>query len=118
MALLDSIAQYFNLNSGVGRAKAIGAAPKYVFPQYLVLVLGVVVQPFLEYYMKNNAWPVDLSPLYGRAVFGIFIGIAIFPGVYKNSWDPSSPMIVQLCSIFTAGLGWQTLFATAAHLSH
>jgi hypothetical protein len=42
------------------------------------------------------------------------MGIMILPGVYKNSFAPDKPILVQLAAIFTAGVGWQTLFEAAA----
>jgi hypothetical protein len=38
----------------------------------------------------------------------------IFPGVYKSAFDPGKPLFVQLCAIFTAGVGWQSLFKAGA----
>jgi len=114
-----NLKSYFDLNSGVGRRtrkpSALDVAPKspkYVLPQYLALVLGVIIQPFLQSFQKDGHWP-DLGSICGRLVFGIIVGILIFPGVYKNAWDPEKPLFVQLCAIVASGLGWQTLLATA-----
>ncbi len=46
-------------------------------------------------------------------MFAIFVGTVIFPAVYKTAFDPTKPIFVQLCAIFTSGLGWQALLQTA-----
>ena len=114
MPLLQKIANHFDLNAGSTEVRATATQKKFLFPQYLAVVLGIVVQPLLDYYLKNNSWPHDFSFLAARAFFGLLIGVIIFPSVYRNSWDNGSPIAVQFCSIFTAGLGWQTVFLTVA----
>jgi hypothetical protein len=42
------------------------------------------------------------------------MAIAILPAVYKNAFDPDKPMLVQLCALFSSGLGWQSLFQAGA----
>jgi hypothetical protein len=112
MSFTNWIRNYFDLRQE-RIAQVTGTQKHYVAPQYFTLVIGVVAQPFLDWYIQHGSWEVEWEGLLGRLVFGCLVGIAIFPGVYKNSLDNSSPLFPQLCTIFTGGLGWQTLFASA-----
>lgn len=47
-------------------------------------------------------------------MFGVIIGALIFPGVYKNAFDPRKPWFIQLCAIFAAGIGWQSVIQGGA----
>lgn len=81
------------------------------FPQYVALVLGVLIQPFFSVYQQSGQW--NLAGVGGRLLFAVLAGIAIFPAVYKNAFDPEKPLFVQLCAIFAAGMGWESLLKTA-----
>jgi hypothetical protein len=81
-------------------------------PQWLALLLGVVVQPYFAHYQQHREWNFD--GFLGWALFALIAAIIAFPSVYRNAFDPKSPIIVQIIPIFTAGLGWQSLLATAA----
>jgi membrane protein YdbS with pleckstrin-like domain len=85
------------------------------FPQYVALVLGVLVQPFLSTYQQTGQW--NFGGAAGRLLFAVLVGIAIFPAVYKHAFDPEKPLFVQLCAIFAAGMGWESLFKTALKAS-
>ena len=113
---LKAIASYFDLRKKPSRniIKPLAEPNNYMWLQYIAVFVGIVVQPFIEHYMKYNGWDVTLGTLGSRTLFGLVIGLAIFPAVYKRSWDNTSPLLVQLCSIFSAGLGWQTLFSAGA----
>jgi hypothetical protein len=109
--------RYFDLTSET-RAQASGAAtglnkPAPWIPQYLALVLGILVQPPFEHFRNTTPHAWDLSSMPVWIPFAIVVGIVIFPAVYKNAFDPSKPIFVQLCAIFAGGLGWQALLQTA-----
>jgi hypothetical protein len=90
--------------------------PAPVIPQYLALAAGVAVQPFLSLYIEQRVWGITLTATLAQVAFGLVMAVCIFPGVYKNAFDPAKPLFVQLCAIFTAGIGWQSLFKTGAKL--
>ena len=46
------------------------------------------------------------------AAFALIVSLVIFPGIYKNSFDPTKPVVVQILPIFAAGMGWQSLLST------
>ncbi len=79
--------------------------------QYLALVLGIAIQPFFAGYQNTSVWAIE--GLWGRLLFSVIAGVIIFPAVYKNAFDPDKPLIVQLGAIFAAGMGWESLLATA-----
>jgi len=81
-----------------------------MFLEYLALVLGIFVQPCLANYQKTGAW--SLAGWSGWAIFAIIVGLLIFPAAYNNAFAPTKPLFVQLCAIFAAGVGWQSLFET------
>jgi len=84
-------------------------------PQYVALVIGVLVQPFFSAYQQTGQW--NFAGVPGRLLFAVFAGVAIFPGVYKHAFDPQKPLFVQLCAIFAAGMGWESLLKTAVTAS-
>ncbi|MFT6658177.1 hypothetical protein [Maritalea sp.] len=97
-------------------APAASTPPTFapVWPQYIALVLGIVADPFIKSYITSKSFGLDLGQLGPLLAFSIVMGIMILPGVYKNSFAPDKPILVQLAAIFTAGVGWQTLFEAAA----
>jgi membrane protein YdbS with pleckstrin-like domain len=101
---------YFNLASVPPDARK--AMPvKGVLLQYLILVLGIVVQPFFAAFRAQGAWV--FTGQWGWIVFAAVVGVVVFPAVYRNSFNPQKPLFVQLCAIFTAGMGWESLLGTA-----
>ena len=109
---MANLRSYFDLSP-----KERGAEPQKPsllpwWPQYLTLVLGITVQPFFEAYQKTAHW--DIHGPIGRFIFALIVGILIFPSVYKGAFDPEKPIFTQLCAIFAAGMGWQSLLHTAA----
>jgi hypothetical protein len=110
--------EYFDLGS-IARARrkafAIDESAEqrsiHWFPQYLALVAGILVQPFFQKYMATGQW--DLKGFWGWAAGSAVVSAMAFPGVYKRTFDAERPLFVQLCVIFTAGTGWQTLVSTA-----
>jgi len=98
-------------------APAAATPPQFapVWPQYIALVLGIVADPFIKSYIATKSFGMDLGAIGPLLAFSIVMGIMILPGVYKNSFAPDKPILVQLAAIFTAGVGWQTLFEAAAN---
>lgn len=112
--LINRIIRYFDLQSGrrtlIAEAQGAGKkAPAAVLPQYLALLLGITIEPYLHHYIEHAAWSVDIGTVIGRIVFGAVVGAMLFPSIYKSAFDPSKPVFVQLCAIFSAGIGWQSL---------
>jgi len=114
--VINEIIKYFDLQSNNRKtvAKGTGASDHApVWPQYLVVALGVIIEPFLRTYSETGAWRVDLSSVWGRTVFGLIVAAVILPGIYKTSFETTRPKWIQLMALFPMGLGWQTLFAGA-----
>lgn len=110
MNILDEIVKYFDLVSHL-RGKIESANLPPAWPQYLALVLGIIIQPYFAHYQQTQVWMVQ--GIFGRIIFALIVALAIFPAVYKNTFDPTKPMFVQFCTIFVSGLGWESLLATA-----
>jgi hypothetical protein len=112
---MNAITSYFDLTNGLvpGRPgpSATSAKPP-VLPQYFALAAGVVAEPFVHAFIKNGNFGGVGNP-WTLLIFGLLIAIIIFPGVYKNAFDPERPIFVQLCAIFASGIGWQSLFQAA-----
>lgn len=119
--MLDKIVRYFDLQSegraaaGGGLARGVagpgGHAP--VLPQYGAVSLGVLVEPFLRNYVASSGLNSSFAGILSRAGFALLIAIVLLPAVYKNAFDPDKPILVQLCALFTSGVGWQSLFQAA-----
>jgi hypothetical protein len=112
---MNKLIRYFDLLSEV---RARGAEGKnevkslHWLPQYLVLTLGIVVQPFFSAYQQTGHWV--FGGLLGRILFACIVGLIVFPAVYKKAFDPAKPLFVQLCAIFAVGMGWESVLKTAA----
>ena len=118
----NKVATYFDLQAQHrGKVDAHGipvdaAGPTlHVIPQYIALVLGIFIQPYFDQYRTTNQWNVDWSHAIGWAIFSALVALFIFPSVYRKSFDSGQPIFVQFCVIFVAGVGWKTVFSTAAH---
>jgi len=113
--ILEGIGNYFDLVSDrrSAMAGAVGGVEKLppAWPQYIALVLGILVQPYFASYQVTGTWA--WSGLIGRLLFSAICGFAVLPGVYKSAFDPDKPIVVQLCLLFVAGLGWESLLAAA-----
>lgn len=120
MSVTTAVKNYFDIRKKIPSTKirTLAGRTNYVFPQYIALLGGIVVQPFLEYYIQHNDWSFTWQTIGARTLFGLLVGLAIFPAVYRRAWDNDSPLFVQLGSVFSAGLGWQTLFSAGAHLAN
>jgi hypothetical protein len=117
MSEMQKIIEYFDLGSEArARQRAIStnaAAQTSIpwLPQYIALLLGIVVQPFFQRYMETGVW--ELRGFWGWLAGSAILSAMAFPSVYKKTFDVEKPLFVQLCVIFTAGTGWQTLVSTA-----
>jgi hypothetical protein len=118
---LNSSVRYFDLASETrsGGAYAVadsGTKPAPWFPQYIALVLGIIMQPPFEHFRNTNPheWAFASMPVW--IPFALIVAIVIFPAIYKNAFDPTKPIFVQLCTIFASGLGWQALLQTAVKM--
>jgi hypothetical protein len=80
-------------------------------PQWLTLFLGIIVQPFLEQFRKTHVWKFDGLPDW--TLFALITSVIISQSYIAKILDEQKPLIVLLGPIFTAGLGWETLMATA-----
>lgn len=115
--MLNRIFRYFDLQSAQRTTIAVGykssAHHAPVLPQYLSVCAGIIVEPFLRHYIESAHWIADFSTLWERVVFGLIVGVVILPGVYKATFDPKKPVLVQLAALFPLGIGWQSLFTSA-----
>lgn len=119
--LLNTIIRYFDLQSASRRTVAEGhdASRKHapVLPQYAVVSAGVVVEPLLRTYIASGVWQYQGSAFASRIVFGLIVGIILLPAVYKSTFDPQKPVLVQLAALFPLGIGWQSLFTSATKIA-
>jgi hypothetical protein len=110
MGWLRALLEYFDLRKGSGGLEAEAAGQfASVWPQYIAVAAGVVVEPYLRRYIEKETWSFDLSTFAGRLLFGLFIAIILLPAVYRSAFDPDKPVIVQLAALFPMGIGWQSL---------
>ena len=118
--MINRIIRYFDLQaSSRGDAKFQGRdagsprADLTVFPQYVALVLGILVQPYFEKYRATGSWAFSQSAAIGWLVFAAITGLVVFPSVYRRAFDAGQPKFVQFCDIFAGGMGWKALLDTA-----
>ena len=110
MSWLNALLEYFDLRKGSGGIKAQAAGQfASVWPPYIAVTAGVVVEPYLRRYIERETWSFDPSTFAGRLLFGLFIAIILLPAVYRSAFDPDKPVIVQLAALFPMGIGWQSL---------
>jgi hypothetical protein len=110
---MRKILKYLDINSGADvEAVAAGEATQlHWVPQWIALFAGIIIQPFFSKYQQTHTW--DFSGLPGWLMFSFIVAILIFPGVYRNSFDPKKPVVLQVIPIFASGMGWQSLLTTA-----
>lgn len=116
---MNDVLRYFDLQSarrpdGPRAQSATGEPSLPVLPQYLALVAGIVVEPYIHHYIESGSWSLTFTSVLGRLAFGAIVAAIAFPGVYKNAFDATKPLFVQLCAIFAAGIGWQSLIQGGA----
>jgi hypothetical protein len=114
VSFLDLVLRYFDLRPGadLAQSRALGKPDVPWLAQYIALVLGVVVQPYLQAFQTTGLWRPD--GIFIRIVPAALIGLAVFPAAYRRSFDPHTPGFVQFCTIFLSGMGWQSLLPTLA----
>ncbi len=105
---------YFDLasdaRSKATKERSADGKPLHWFWQYLALVAGILVQPFFATYQQTGIW--SFEGFAGRIWFALIAGIVVFPGVYRNSFDPEKPIFVQCCGM--AGQGQKARIAAVA----
>jgi hypothetical protein len=110
---MNTLVRYFDISRRPTPNRAFieqgGTFPWFL--QYLALVLGITVQPFLAAYQQSGAWHVN--GLAGRIVFAVITSLIVFPAVYRKAFDPEKPLFVQFCAVFAAGMGWESLLKSA-----
>ncbi len=124
---MDTIMRYFDLNQplpeGGGAAVKpmvdlgkIPAIPPVVISLawqvgiYFAVILGILASHFMDAYRAGKDFTITLPLL----VFALIVGIVVFPAAYKSAQlQQSQPTLVQLALVFTSGMGYQALFATA-----
>jgi hypothetical protein len=117
--MLEVALRYFDLNreASAKRSSAVGAAAIHggsngsAWLQYLALIAGIIIQPSFAVYQQSHTWMWPDGP--GYLLFSAIVGVIIFPAVYRKTFDDKNPQLLSIAPIFTAGLGWQTLLATA-----
>jgi hypothetical protein len=115
--MINHLLRYLDLQSEnrqltmIAKDKGKKSASLPVIPQYIALFLGITIQPYLATFQQIHRW--DFHGLFNWLIFALITAVTIFPAVYKKTFDPSSGLFVQFCTIFSAGVGWQSLFAIA-----
>jgi hypothetical protein len=115
MTTLNSLLRYFDLVSDLRPKGPVGMSEGKklppVLPQYIAVAFGVLIQPYFSAFQETGmfVW----TGFTARVLFAAIASLAILPGIYKNSFDRDKPIFIQLCLLFVAGMGWQSLLATA-----
>src|SRR5688572_20220548 len=113
---MRGLSSYFDLLAGFAERRVAGPnIPERppVLPQYLALAAGVAAEPFARQFIRDRTIDIG-SALDVELLLGLIIVIVIFPGVYRNAFDPDRPILAQLGVIFGSGVGWQLLFRALA----
>ena len=77
---------------------------------YGTLVFGNVASNFLDAYRSGLAWRPHLLSM----VFAFIVGIVLLPGaIDTNKLNGEKEELVQFATVFTYGMGWQTLLGAA-----
>jgi hypothetical protein len=111
--LLERLIDYFDLRPDLEGAtsRALGAQDIPWLAQYFALVFGIMAQPYVQAFQTTGEW--NSVGWLRRVVPALIIGLILLPGAYRRSFDPNTPGFVQWCTIFVAGMGWQSLLLTA-----
>ena len=112
---MKEILKYFGIRrsaqQGVDDRLPLGTKTS-VWPQWLALFSGILIQPYFEGYRSSNPHVWHFVGFGGWFWFALITSGLIFPSVYRKIVDESAPIIVQLGPIFAAGLGWESLMGT------
>jgi len=77
---------------------------------YGTLVFGNVASNFLDAYRSGLPW----HPSFLAMVFASIVGIVLLPGaIDTNKLNGQKEELVQFATVFTYGMGWQTLLGAA-----
>lgn len=114
----DHIISYFDLTSQVfvlRGAEIPGALPWWwAYLQYICFVCGIAAQaPMVAYQTTRSLRLPHLREGLGLFFISAFVGVLLFPAVYKNSIDPEKPIFVTCCATIALGFSWQSLVKTA-----
>jgi hypothetical protein len=79
---------------------------------YCVVVASILSSRFLDLYRAGVAHSFLLEWHY--LIFASIVSLVAFPVVYDRvKFDQSQPVLVRLSLIFSAGMGWEKILATA-----
>ncbi len=84
---------------------------KWQIATYVILLLSIVASRFLDLYRigRSTAFGLDWQYL----SFVAIASLLAFPVVYdKARFNKDQPVLLQICLIFTAGMGWEKIAAT------
>jgi hypothetical protein len=98
---VEKVIRYFDLASEARPTTAQATNDKgkslHWLPQYLALLIG---------------W--EFGDFWGWVAASGVLATMALPAVYKRAFDPEKPLFVQLCVIFTSGIGWHSLVKVAS----
>ncbi len=114
--MANTLTSYFKLyrNAAVKDARGAETQPSLLWSlvHYIVLALGIIAYPFVEAYTSGKISSFDLSiPM---ILFALIVAMAIYPTVFKKSFNTEEPGLVQLSITFASGLGYQSIFTLGA----
>lgn len=79
---------------------------------YCILLLSILASRFLDLYRAGVAYSLELDWSY--LLFIAIVSLLAFPIVYdKAQLNKDKPILLQIGLIFTAGMGWEKIVATA-----
>ena len=77
---------------------------------YVTVVLGIFASSFLESQQAGQRWSVDWLTV----AFALIAGLVLIPGaVDRHKLNGQKEELVQFATVFTYGMGWQTLIGAA-----
>jgi hypothetical protein len=113
--IVNGVIRYFDLfsrrRSTVAQALSDGETEKTVpswwwqLLLYLALLAGIFTKGVLEYSAGRAPDPFD----WGRIFFALVAATIAFPGAYKAAMEEAGPGLVQICLVFTSGIGVKTV---------
>ncbi|WP_152630598.1 hypothetical protein [Thalassospira sp. HJ] len=114
--MINKVLSYFDLQSNYRSTIPSGQRGSdnhaRIFPQYIAVLAGVFVEPFLRHYSDHGTWSIEFSTIWGQLLFSAVAAVLILPSVYKSSFDPQKPIALQLIALVPIGLGWQSALAS------
>lgn len=98
--------------TGQPAAAAQQMSVKWQIATYLILLLSILASRFLDLYRIGIPETFVLNWQY--LSFMAIASLLAFPVVYdKARFSRDQPVLLQICLIFTAGMGWEKIVATA-----